>query len=152
MSSSIFLANEADNAHQAQIWAKHISIGSVIYLVGDLGAGKTTFARHFLRALGYDGTVKSPTYTIVESYSLPKCEVHHFDLYRFQTPEEWEDAGLDDLFHSNSICLIEWPSLGGEFVPQPDWVFEFSYADNARSLRITPQSETAKMEAQQWQN
>lgn len=96
--------------------------------IGDLlawrpRAGKTTLTRGLLRGLGYQGVVKSPTYAIVESYQLNQFTVHHFDLYRFASPNEWEDAGLDDLITNDSICLIEWPQQGGEWVPAADLSF-----------------------------
>ena len=112
-SISRFLANEAATLDLGEAWSSRLNAPLVIYLEGDLGAGKTTLTRGILRGLGHRGPVKSPTYAIVESYPLKPFTLHHFDLYRFTTPEEWEDAGLDELFSANSVCLIEWPQQGG---------------------------------------
>ena len=90
-----FLADEAASLAFAQQLAHMLKPSLTVYLAGDLGAGKTTLTRGLLRAWGFEGTVKSPTYTIVESYELDGFKVEHFDLYRFQSPEEWLDAGLD---------------------------------------------------------
>ncbi len=97
---------------------------AVIALEGDLGAGKTTFVRHLLRALGVPGRIKSPTYAIVEPYTVvgatDEWPVWHFDFYRFSDPREWEDAGLRDIFASEGLKLCEWPQRAHGVMPQPD--------------------------------
>ncbi len=92
----------------------------VIALHGDLGAGKTTLVRGGLRAWGWTGPVKSPTYTLVEHYPFSSLYFYHFDFYRFADPMEWETAGLAECFRRDSVCLVEWPERIGDLLPQPD--------------------------------
>ena len=132
MQQSVWLPDEAATLAFGASLAGSLHAPLVIYLNGSLGAGKTTFARGLLKGLGYTGTVKSPTYAIVESYGLPQCTVHHFDLYRFAEPEEWHDAGLDDLTGAGCICLIEWAEKGGGNVPAADIYLDFTAKDNGR--------------------
>ncbi|MEP7328075.1 MAG: tRNA (adenosine(37)-N6)-threonylcarbamoyltransferase complex ATPase subunit type 1 TsaE [Betaproteobacteria bacterium] len=94
--------------------------GMVIALHGELGAGKTTLVRGGLRAQGWAGPVKSPTYTLVEHYPISSLYFYHFDFYRFADPDEWETAGLAECFRDDSVCLVEWPERLGELLPQPD--------------------------------
>ncbi|MBS1156310.1 MAG: tRNA ((37)-N6)-threonylcarbamoyltransferase complex ATPase subunit type 1 TsaE [Proteobacteria bacterium] len=112
-----------------------------IYLEGDLGAGKTTLTRGILRGLGFAGRVKSPTYTLVESYTVSSLYLYHFDLYRFNDPLEWEDAGFRDYFNPHSVCLIEWADKAEGFLPPPDWIVFLSPEGSGRRLRIEPHSE-----------
>ena len=93
---------------------------AVIALHGELGAGKTTFARHLLRALGVVGTIKSPSYSVMEVYDLAEMRACHFDFYRFDDPQEWEDAGFREVFADPGLKLVEWPDKALGLMPQPD--------------------------------
>ncbi len=110
----------------------------VIFLCGDLGAGKTTWVRAFLRALGYAGRVKSPTYALVEQYEASGLHLRHFDLYRFHSAGEWEAAGFRDEFNGSNVCLIEWPEKAQGLLPQEDV---------AIMLDILPHGRTAVLQA-----
>jgi len=128
---------EQDLDHFAKKFAADLPAPLVIWLEGDLGAGKTTFARGLIHALGYSGRVKSPTYGLLEHYQLDKLQVLHMDLYRISDPAEIEFLGVDDLLDGRTILLIEWPDKGGEWLPRPDFIFGFGYAEPGRRLRVT---------------
>jgi tRNA threonylcarbamoyladenosine biosynthesis protein TsaE len=110
--------------------------GMIVTLSGDLGAGKTTLVRGCLRALGWAGPVKSPTYPLVELYPLSSLYFYHFDFYRFADPSEWETAGLAECFGPQAVCLVEWPERVAGRLPLPDVAFTLTYpADTSRSGR-----------------
>jgi tRNA threonylcarbamoyladenosine biosynthesis protein TsaE len=106
----------------------------VATLSGDLGAGKTTLVRGALRELGWEGPVKSPTYTLVEYYPISSLYFYHFDFYRFSDPEEWETAGLAELFRRDSACLVEWPERVANLLPLPDLEIVLTHAGEGRDL------------------
>jgi tRNA threonylcarbamoyladenosine biosynthesis protein TsaE len=114
-------ANEAACTATASVLAQRPALREAfIELHGTLGAGKTTFVRHLLHALGVQGRIKSPTYAVMESYELQGLNVSHFDFYRFKDPQEFEDAGFRDVFASRGLKLAEWPEQAAGLLPTPD--------------------------------
>jgi tRNA threonylcarbamoyladenosine biosynthesis protein TsaE len=130
--------DEAACAAAAARLAAHPQIGQAfIELHGTLGAGKTTFVRHLLRALGVQGRIKSPSYAVVEPYELPGLDAWHFDFYRFGDPREWEDAGFRDIFAGPGLKLVEWPEHAGTLLPVPDLrVAIVPRDDDVREVRV----------------
>ena len=112
--------------------------------MGDLGAGKTTFARGFLRGLGYLGKVKSPTYALVEEYEIAARAIYHFDLYRLTDPEELDYLGMDDYFRADAINLIEWPQRAEGRMPAADIVINLQYQQRSRLAFCEPTSKIGK--------
>jgi tRNA threonylcarbamoyladenosine biosynthesis protein TsaE len=126
----------ATQAFAAQLAALAGLGDAFITLHGDLGAGKTALTRHLLHALGVTGRIKSPTYTIVESYDTAGFAVWHFDFYRFNDPQEWEDAGFRDIFASPGLKLAEWPQKAGDLLPTPDLDIAL-LTENESARRVT---------------
>lgn len=147
-----YLANEAELLEFGtqlavgfqQFFANAEKTSLVIYLNGELGAGKTTLTRSIVKAFGHQGNVKSPTYTLVEEYALNPYTLYHFDLYRLADPEELEFMGIRDYFRENTISLLEWASRGKGMIPDADLVIQLDYKDNGRTLRLQPQTEAGK--------
>ena len=135
-----------ENATQA--FAQHLAAQALlrnafVSLEGNLGAGKTTLVRHLLRALGVQGRVKSPTYAVVEPYTLPGLDIWHFDFYRFSNPREWEDAGFRDIFASPGLKLAEWPEKAAGVLPRPDVEIHLDVLpDQSRSAALQAQTVT----------
>ena len=138
----------------AQDLAKQPAIANaLVELRGDLGAGKTTFVRHLLASLGVQGRIKSPTYAVVEAYTLPSAvgtsapegvfNIWHFDFYRFNDPREWEEAGFRDIFASPGLKLVEWPEKAGAYLPKPDLKINIGVLDSdARSVTLEACTQT----------
>jgi len=143
--------SEADTATLAQALASHPALGQLLLtLEGGLGAGKTTFVRHLLRALGVQGRIKSPTYALTEPYELPPSavwpdglRVTHCDFYRFTDPREWEDAGLRDLFAEPGLKLVEWADHAAGVLPPADLHLRIERVDeDRRELHLSAHSDT----------
>jgi tRNA threonylcarbamoyladenosine biosynthesis protein TsaE len=128
------LPDEAATGRFGESLAPLLHPGLVVYLEGDLGAGKTTLARALIRALGHAGPVKSPTYSLVEVYVLSSLHLYHFDFYRFESPEEFLDAGLGEYFNETAVCLVEWPERAEGCVPPPDLQLRLHHAGLGRVL------------------
>ena len=130
------LSDEAATLDLGRRLAQVLQPGLTIWLVGDLGAGKTTLARGLLRGLGFLGRVKSPTYTLVELYTLSRFNLYHFDLYRIADPDEWEDAGFREYFSDTSVCLVEWPEKARGVMPGPDIRIRLDFRDTGRHAYV----------------
>lgn len=134
----VFLAHEqATRAFAAHFLQEQLRPGQTIYLQGPLGAGKTTFVRALLRALGFEGAVKSPTYTLLEVYPFDHLTIVHMDLYRLADPHELEFFGLDEYLHDpKTVLLVEWPGQGAGFLPKADLTIELSMEGEGRAITL----------------
>ncbi|MGE5027261.1 MAG: tRNA (adenosine(37)-N6)-threonylcarbamoyltransferase complex ATPase subunit type 1 TsaE [Betaproteobacteria bacterium] len=138
------LADErATEAFGAEL-AKVLKPGLMIALSGDLGSGKTALVRAMLRALGYSGKVKSPTYTLVEFYVISRLYLYHFDFYRFNDPDEWHEAGFREYFNENSVCFVEWPEKAGGLLPSPDLGIFLEIREPGREITVEAGSEKGR--------
>ncbi len=115
--------------------------GLVLHLVGELGAGKTTLVRGLLGALGHRGRVKSPTYTLVEPYSLSRLNLYHFDFYRFKDRSEWLSSGFQEHFGPDALCVVEWPERAGDAIAPPDLEVRLGYEGPGRVARLEARSQ-----------
>ncbi|WKS96758.1 tRNA (adenosine(37)-N6)-threonylcarbamoyltransferase complex ATPase subunit type 1 TsaE [Gallibacterium anatis] len=145
-SLTLFLANEEATIALGQKLSRFLRSPTqnfVIYLNGQLGAGKTTLTRAIIQAMGYNGNVKSPTYALVEEYHLSQKSIYHFDLYRLSDPEELEFIGFRDYFRENALCLLEWAEKGGDIIPQPDLLINIEYQEQTRQITLIANSNIA---------
>lgn len=139
------LNDEAGTAALGAALARALTPGLTIYLHGDLGAGKTALTRALLHAAGHAGHVKSPTYTLVEPYTVViegrPLDVLHFDLYRMASPEEFLDAGFREHFNLHNVCIIEWPEKAGPLLPTPDINVSLEVSGQGRNVELQALSE-----------
>jgi len=140
----VTLPDEEATLTFAKRLAAQLKPGMVVYLRGELGAGKTTLVRGVLNALGYGGRVKSPTYTLVEPYRIAGLDLRHFDLYRMHDEDEWEAAGFRDEFNGRNIFFIEWPEHALGLIPQADVNIDFEIHAQGRKINIQANTETGK--------
>jgi len=134
---SLYIGSAADMEALGRRLAGASRPGLRIHLQGELGAGKTTLVRGFLRGLGYPGRVKSPTYTLVEPYLIDNKRIYHFDLYRLADPEELEAIGVRDYLDETSLCLIEWPERAAALLGEPDLLLAISIEGEGRQVQLT---------------
>jgi tRNA threonylcarbamoyladenosine biosynthesis protein TsaE len=143
------LPDEAATDALGACLAHQLKPGLKIYLYGELGAGKTTLTRALLRAAGYEGHVKSPTYTLAESYDVVIGHQHvtvmHFDLYRMSSAQEFLDAGFRDVFNARTICIVEWPDNGKSVLPSPDIEIHFTIDHLGRLVELRALSEKGRL-------
>ena len=128
------LPDAAATADAGARLAPGLAPGMLVTLSGELGAGKTTLVRGMLRRLGWAGSVKSPTYTLLEHYVVSSLYFYHFDLYRFEDPEEWDRAGFSEYLRPDTVCVLEWPERAAGWLPPGDIELHFEHADLARLL------------------
>jgi tRNA threonylcarbamoyladenosine biosynthesis protein TsaE len=140
-----FLEDEAATEGLGAALAGLCPPGTVLYLHGDLGTGKTTLVRGFVCALGHRGAAKSPTYTLVEAYRLSGRTVHHWDLYRLRAAQELAEVGVRDYLDGEAIWLVEWPERGGSELPPPDLDILLSYWKHGRRARLEARSEKGRL-------
>ena len=145
MANHLSLPDEAATLRLGEALAAGATKGLVLHLKGELGSGKTTLARGLIRALGHPGRVKSPTYTLVEPYSLLRLNLYHFDFYRFKDRSEWLSSGFREYFNADSLCIVEWPERAGELLAPPDLEIELHY--NVQSRIAAPAAHSAPGEA-----
>jgi tRNA threonylcarbamoyladenosine biosynthesis protein TsaE len=138
------LGDESATLELGRQLANALRPGMTIYLEGDLGAGKTTLVRGMLRALGHAGRVKSPTYTLAETYTFPSFELYHFDLYRMHDPREWLDAGFRETADSGTVRLIEWPDRAAGWLPAPDVRVRLTVVDDGREAECLAETELGR--------
>ena len=138
------LVDESATLELGALLAGVLQGGLKIYLSGELGAGKTTLVRGLLRALGYRGRVKSPTFTLVELYRVSRLDLYHFDFYRFDHPEEWADAGFREAFGTTAVCLVEWPEKAAGQLPVADLDIRLDHANAGRTVRLTAHNDEGR--------
>jgi tRNA threonylcarbamoyladenosine biosynthesis protein TsaE len=135
------LPDAAATLRLGEALAAGIAPGRVLFISGDLGAGKTTLVRGLLRGLGYAGRAKSPTYALVEPYTFSSIDLYHFDFYRFKDRSEWLNSGFREYFNPRSVCVVEWPEKAGDLLSPPDLHIRLEFDGEARRARLEAGSE-----------
>jgi|SRR5690554_888263 len=143
-SIELFLADEAQTRALGEKLARLTGGHGLLYLHGDLGAGKTTLTRGLIQGLGHQGAVKSPTFTLVEPYEIEDKKVWHFDLYRLADPEELEFLGVRDYLAADELCIVEWPERGTGVLPAPDLHIRLAYLPQGRQVQLTAITDRAR--------
>ena len=143
---SVFLENEKSTSELGLKLSERLTAGLLLYLKGDLGAGKTCLVRSILMSLGYEGKVKSPSYSLFEQYYINDKTINHFDLYRFKSPVEWLSTGFNDYINVHDITIIEWPEMAKNVLCDPDIEIEIVY-DKEISRRAIIKVKSKKGEA-----
>ncbi len=139
-----FLPAESDTLALGAALAAGLEPGLVVFLSGELGAGKTTLARGILRGLGHTGKVKSPSFALVEPYTISRLYLYHFDFYRFSDPRELGDAGFREYFNPESVCLVEWPENAAGMLPPADLRNSLKVTGSGRQLEIDADTEAGR--------
>ena len=143
--SLVWSNEQATRLFAERLAAQPALADAFIELQGELGSGKTTLVRHLLRALGVQGRIKSPTYAVVEPYELPGLDIWHFDFYRFNSPDEWADAGFRDIFASPGLKLAEWPQKAAGQLPRADLSITLeALADGTRLVTLSARTDTGE--------
>jgi tRNA threonylcarbamoyladenosine biosynthesis protein TsaE len=140
MEIDLNLADEAATLALGRALALGAQPGRTLYLRGELGAGKTTLARGLLRGLGHEGRVKSPTYTLVEPYTISRLHLYHFDFYRVKDQAEWLSLGFREYFNARSLCIVEWPERAGPALPPPDVELALAFSRQGRQAALKARS------------
>jgi tRNA threonylcarbamoyladenosine biosynthesis protein TsaE len=140
MTDHLNLPGEAATLRFGEALAAGAANGLVLHLKGELGSGKTTLARGLIRALGHPGRVKSPTYTLLEPYSLLRLNLYHFDFYRFKNRSEWLNSGFREHFNPQSLCIVEWPERAGDLITPPDLEIHLRYDGESRTAALAAHS------------
>jgi tRNA threonylcarbamoyladenosine biosynthesis protein TsaE len=138
------LPDAAATLRLGEALAAGIAPGLVLFISGDLGAGKTTLVRGLLRGLGYAGRAKSPTYALVEPYAFSSIDLYHFDFYRFKDRSEWLNSGLREYFNPHSVCVVEWPEKAGDLLSLPDLQIRLEFDGEARRARLEARSKAGE--------
>jgi tRNA threonylcarbamoyladenosine biosynthesis protein TsaE len=140
MAEHLSLPGEAATLRLGEALAAGAANGRVLHLKGELGSGKTTLARGLIRALGHPGRVKSPTYTLLEPYTLLRLNLYHFDFYRFENQSEWLSSGFREHFNPQSLCIVEWPERAADLIGPPDLEIHLGHEGEARKAALTAHS------------